>query len=88
MDKELLPAFDSVIYSYIFSDTNSQHQIKQVFRSIIQTRELLRAPRLIPAYPGYNTGLGDYHELCSYKEKYDDDLFSEKICKLDGIFLK
>ena len=58
MDKDILSDLDSVSYNDIFGDINSQHKITQIFSSIIQTREQLRAPPQTPAYPGHNTGPG------------------------------
>ena len=49
-------SLNTVSYSDIFSDTEKQFKVTQLFELIIQIREKLRAPTSTPAYPGINTG--------------------------------
>ena len=58
MKKDHVEVLDSVKYSDIFSDANSQYKIVQVFQNSMNTREQLRASPLNSAYLGINTGPG------------------------------
>ena len=57
--KDNLTSMDAVVYTDLFGDTDKQHQITQVYKIIIKTREKLRTPTINPAYPGQNTGPAD-----------------------------
>ena len=57
LKNENIQLLDSVDYSDLFSDIDSQLRITQAFSFIIQTRELLRTP-VDSAYPGTCTGPG------------------------------
>ena len=58
LNQENIQLLDSVCYSDMFSDIDSQLRITQAFSIIIQTRELLRTPPADSAYPGKCTGPG------------------------------
>ena len=58
MNKELLPAFNSVKYNEIFSDVQFQQNVTKVYQNIVQVREKLRESSKDPAYPGDSTGPG------------------------------
>ena len=53
---EHVALLNSVTYCDIFSDIEKQFKITQAFELIIRTREKLRAPPSVPAYPGLSTG--------------------------------
>ena len=53
---EQIALLNSVTYSDIFSDIEKQYKTTQAFELIIQTREKLKAPPYVPAYPGLSRG--------------------------------
>ena len=61
MENEVLSELDSINYNDMFGNTKSQIMITKVYKSIIYTRERLRAPPLDPAYPGNISGPGGHY---------------------------
>ena len=58
LKQEHIQLLDSVKYSDIFADIDSQYRITKAFDVIIQTRERLRIPPVNTAYLGDSTGPG------------------------------
>ena len=56
MKKEHKESLDQVKYSDIFSDTNRQHKIVQVFQQILTIREQIQASSLVFGLPGQQYG--------------------------------
>ena len=58
MNNEHIQLLNSVNYSDLFSNIDSQLRITQAFDIIIKTREQLRTPPVDLAYPGQSMGPG------------------------------